>query len=203
MGRIAGVSAEETRARLLAAAAAAFEVRGFEGTRVADIAEDAGVSKGAVYGHFRSKAELLSASLHDRGSADLAELFRDQAQPSILDLLLAFGRDLLHRPASEGRLVVEALVAARRDEEVAAVMTRHLLEHHAWLVDLLAEGQREGAVDPGLAPGAITRFCMMLVLGSLLLPTTGLPPVDQDDWSRLVAAVVDAVRPTDRAEEAP
>ena len=38
MGRIAGVTAAETRQRLLRAAADVFAARGYDGTRVADIA---------------------------------------------------------------------------------------------------------------------------------------------------------------------
>ncbi len=53
----------ETRQRLLAAAAAVFAERGYDGTRVADIASAAGVSNGALYAHFGSKAELLVAAL--------------------------------------------------------------------------------------------------------------------------------------------
>ncbi|HET7014110.1 MAG TPA: TetR family transcriptional regulator, partial [Streptosporangiaceae bacterium] len=55
MGRIAGVSPAETRERLLAAAAEVFAERGYDGTRVADIAAAAGVSNGALYAHFGSK----------------------------------------------------------------------------------------------------------------------------------------------------
>jgi hypothetical protein len=48
MGRIAGVTAAETRERLLRAAADVFAERGYDGTRVADIAAAAGVSNGAL-----------------------------------------------------------------------------------------------------------------------------------------------------------
>lgn len=193
MGRIAGVTAEETRTRLLAAAAAAFESRGFEGTRVADIADDAGVSKGAMYAHFPSKAALLTASLAERASEELGALFPPGAHPSVLDLLLAFGQHLLERPPARGALVVEALVAARRDPEVAAAMRDHLRQRHDWLLSLLQQGQRQGAISPDLSPEALTRFCLMLVLGSALLPTVDLPTVDGDEWAALVAAVAGAM----------
>lgn len=198
------MTAEETRARLLAAAAAAFEARGLEGTRVADIADDAGVSKGAMYGHFRSKAELLSASLRDHGSEDLAGLFADGRHVPVVDLLVAFGDVLLQHPASKGALVVEALVAARRDDEVAAVMTGHLHQRLQWLEGLIADGQRDGEIDGCLSAAALARFCTMLVVGAALLPAAGLPPVDPAAWSALITRVGEAVRPrTSEHEEAP
>jgi AcrR family transcriptional regulator len=55
MGRIAGVTSAETRARLLRAAADVFAARGYDGTRVADIAAAAGVSNSALYAHFGSR----------------------------------------------------------------------------------------------------------------------------------------------------
>ena len=76
MGRIAGVTAEQTRERLLLAAADVFGQRGYDGTRVADIAAAAGVSNGALYAHFGSKAELLEAALRTHGRRLLADLIR-------------------------------------------------------------------------------------------------------------------------------
>src|SRR5260370_40309351 len=60
MGRIAGVTATETRERLLRAAADVFAERGDDGTRVADIAPPARGSNGARDAHFAPKAELMA-----------------------------------------------------------------------------------------------------------------------------------------------
>src|SRR6266496_1457488 len=73
MGRIAGVTAAETRERLLRAAADMFAERGYDGTRVADIAAAAGLSNGAMYAHFASKAELLVGALRAHGRRLLAD----------------------------------------------------------------------------------------------------------------------------------
>lgn len=66
MGRIAGVTADETRARLLRAAADVFARRGYDGTRGAGIAAAADVSSGAPYAHFGSKAEPLAGPISTR-----------------------------------------------------------------------------------------------------------------------------------------
>src|SRR5215475_3909202 len=94
MGRTAGVSAADTRERLLRAAAAVFAERGYDGTRVADIAAAAGVSNGALYGHFGSKAELLVDALRTHGRQLLADLFAADPERSVTDLLLWIGRRL-------------------------------------------------------------------------------------------------------------
>src|SRR5579875_3125975 len=89
MGRIAGVSAAETRERLLKAAAGVFAERGYDGTRVSDIAAAAGVSNGAMYAHFTSKAELLAEALRAHGRRLLAEALAADPDSSLSGLLLA------------------------------------------------------------------------------------------------------------------
>jgi len=51
----------DKRPRLVEAASAVFAEKGYASTRVADIAERAGVGKGTVYEYFSSKEELLFA----------------------------------------------------------------------------------------------------------------------------------------------
>src|SRR5206468_1837778 len=95
MGRISGVTAAETRERLLRAAADVFAERGYEGTRVADIATAAGVSNGAMYAHFASKAELLVDALRTHGRRLLADLLAADPNRSVTDVLLAVGSALV------------------------------------------------------------------------------------------------------------
>ena len=41
----------------------------------------------------------------------------------------------------------------------------------------------------------MSRYCLMLLLGSILLPAAGLPPVDGDDWAALIDRMGQALRP--------
>ncbi len=199
MGRITGVSAAETRARLLRSAAASFQAQGFEGTRVADIASGAGVSNGALYSHFSSKTELLAEALRDHGPNELASLFLDDPDRTVVDLLVTLGEGLVQRSPDQGALIVEALVAARRDGEVAAMMREHLRERDAWLVVIIRAGQAEGSFAPDLAPEVVSRYCLMLLVGSILLPAAGLAPVDDGEWAAFIARLGDVLRPADDA----
>jgi AcrR family transcriptional regulator len=193
MGRIAGVTAEETRQRLLDAAAAEFIRRGFEGTRVADIAAGAELSNGALYGHFRSKSELLSAALTDRGTRELDEMFQGVDGRSIADLLAAIGRSLTRMPSDRGNLMVEALEAARRDPEVADVASSHMAYGQAWLVGLIQEGQATGTIDASLDGSAFARFCVMLLLGAMILSPVEMPAVSKAGWADLIERIAGAV----------
>lgn len=188
------MTSSETRERLLRAGALAFETDGYEGTRVADIATAAGLSNGALYSHFGSKAELLAEALQAHGSQELAALFLDDPDRTVIDLLVAIGGRLVDPAHQPGGLVAEALVASRRDPDVAEKMSHHLADREEWLIGLVGAAQADGLLDPAVSPEVLSRFCLMILLGSLLMPSVGLPPVEVDDWtafiSRLAAALV-------------
>ncbi len=54
---------EESRQRILTAAGRGFRRRGFDGIGVDGLAKEAGVTSGAFYGHFESKAEAFNEAL--------------------------------------------------------------------------------------------------------------------------------------------
>ncbi len=67
-------SRERTKERLLDAAAELFAERGVNGTSVEQIAERAGYTRGAFYGNFEDKHELVVALLDQRRSQEAAEV---------------------------------------------------------------------------------------------------------------------------------
>src|SRR5580693_7205923 len=195
MGRIAGVTAEQTRDRLLLAAADVFARRGYDGTRVTDIAAAADVSSGALYAHFGSKAELLVAALRTHGPRLLAEVLAADPGRPITDLLLYIGRRLPRRRDARGYLIVEALVTARRDEDVARPMRDYVGERADWIAGLIRAAQAGGEIDPGLSPDALAHFCLLLAMGSALV-TPDLHAVDDGEWAALLTRVVTALART-------
>ncbi len=189
MGRIAGVTAAETRERLLRAAADVFAERGYDGTRVADIAAAAGVSNGALYAHFASKADLLVDALRTHGRHLLGELFAADPDRPVVDLLLTVGRWLPRRRDARGYLIVEALVAARRDQDVAYLMRDYVGERADWLSELMRLAQADGEIDPALSPNALAHLCLLLAMGSALV-TPDLHAVGDEEWAALLTRVV-------------
>jgi AcrR family transcriptional regulator len=194
MGRIAGTTAAQTRERLLLAAADVFAQRGYDGTRVADIAAAAGVSNSALYAHFKSKAELLVAALRTHGRRVLADLLAADPGRPITDVLLEVGQQLPRRGDARGYLVVAALVAARRDEDVARPMRTYAAEQAGWLAGLVRAAQSAGELDPALTPDTLAHFCLVLAMGSALLPPD-LHAVSDQEWAALLARVVVALAP--------
>jgi AcrR family transcriptional regulator len=194
MGRTAGATAAGTRERLLRAAADVFSARGYDGTRVSDIAEAAGLSNGAMYAYFVSKAELLVGAVRAHGRRLVTDLIAADPTRSIADVLLETGRSLRRRPEPEGYLVIEALVAARRDQALAGSVRPYIRERADWLAALVQEAQARGEIDPAVSPQAVAHFCVALAMGSALVPPD-LHDVDDEEWAALLARLVTALSP--------
>lgn len=195
MGRIAGANGAETRQRLLRAAADVFARRGYDGTRVADIAKEAGLSNSALYAYFTSKAELLLGALRTHGRRPLAEMVAANPDSSIVDLFLRTGADLSKRPETDRYLVIEALVAARHDPEVATSMTDYVRERAEWMTGLVEQAQLRGEVDPTVSASAIAHLATSLAIGSTLL-SPDLHDVDDEAWTALLTRVVTSIART-------
>ena len=203
MGRIAGVTAEETRERLVAAAARVVADHGYEGARVGEIAKAAGLTTGAIYAHFRNKDELLVAATEGRGGAELGALLGGRRAPvpgdgDVVALLRLLARRL-GQPATEtdGSFLVEAAVAAKRDPEVARRLRREVADRESGLAVALRSAVDGGVVDPTLPAPAVSRLALTFALGSLLVRALGLDPVDQEEWAVVADRLVDALLPED------
>ena len=66
-------------------------------------------------------------------------------------------------------------------------MGGHLRERDDWLVDIIRQGQAEGTFAADLSPEVVSRYCLMLLLGSILLPAAGLAPIDEGEWAALMS----------------
>lgn len=195
MGRIAGVSPEETRERLLDAAARVFELKGYEGATVAQIAREAGVSSGAIYAHYASKAELLADALRAHAERATASVLPPGSSTDAVTLLVALGTRLGTREHEATSLLAEALLASRRDAELAQVLAAALGEREALMAGLLARGQAAGELTGAVSPEVAARFSLMLSLGSMLVRALDLPAADPDEWGTFIRRLIGAFTP--------
>lgn len=185
---------ESTRERLLAAATAVFSERGYDGAGVQEIARRAGLTTGAIYANFRGKADLLFEAIGARSASELDDLLRPQRLGCTAGELLAeMGSHLLDEPdptdATDG-LLIEAFVAARRDRELA-VLVRSLIDERAGAIgSIVAHAQRDGSIDDAVDGDALTRFSLVLALGSLLYTSIGIDRPDPEAWSALIHRIV-------------
>jgi AcrR family transcriptional regulator len=193
VGRIAGLSPEETRQRVLAAAATVFGEHGYEGARMAQIAQVSGLSVGAIYNHYPSKADLLAAVVECHSAGELTRLLAGGQAMDVLEVIAARGRELDHGPMT-APLLVEVILAARRDPEVAEILLREVAGRERLMADFLRLGQAAGEVTEDIDPAVVARFCLMLGLGSLLVRAMDLPSTDSGAWSSFITRLVDGFR---------
>jgi len=194
VGRKAGVSAEQTRSELLAAAARVFASKGYDGASIADICAEAGLSTGPVYAHYGSKADLFVAVLEAHGQQQYRRMLGEQADGDVANFLSKVGSTYDRRRPDEAALVVEAIVASKRDPEVADVVRSWLHSSEELLAASIKEAQASRALDDRIQPETISRLATMLALGSFLTAALDANALDHDDWTRLIDRLVDAVR---------
>jgi len=128
-------------------------------------------------------------ALRTHGRRELAEMFAADPSQSVTDLLLVIGRRLSRSCDTRGNLLVEALVAARRDEDVARPMHDYVGERADWLADLMRVAQAGDEIDPELSPDALAHFCLLLAMGSALI-TPELHAVRAKEWAALLSRIV-------------
>ncbi len=138
-----------TREKLLAAAEIVFAHRGYDHTRVADIAAEAGTSHGLFYRHFSDKDAILSAvldRLNDRLRDISGRMAGDGRVPTLEQLQT---RNIqFFRQYAENRLLlrVSREAAARSGDgdfraQWLANRERFVGRTHRWLQDLGTRGE--------------------------------------------------------------
>jgi AcrR family transcriptional regulator len=186
---------DQTRDRLLTAAAEVFAEKGYDRAGVQEIARRAGFTTGAIYGRFRGKAQLLLAAMEANSHDELEELFAEHRfEGRATDILTTVGSHLVTDEFDSGQaLLLEAFVAGRRDPEVAGMLRRIIEERTVSLTALVDEAKSTGAIDPALDTRSIVRFCHAVALGFLLFGAIDLDRPDSVPWETLIARLVDAV----------
>ncbi|WP_197522899.1 TetR/AcrR family transcriptional regulator [Actinokineospora pegani] len=147
--------AAQTKQDVLAAAGRVFARRGYAAASVAEIAEEAGYTHGALYTHFSGKQELF-LELFEQRVRDLATALSDEhaATPGApVDRVRALTRlseALLAEDSDRFLLHVEFAVLAARDPELRAgflARVAHLPKTIRSLIEATSDAADD--VDPG------------------------------------------------------
>lgn len=123
--------AEETRRRVLAAAAKLFTEHGFEGAAITAIAAEAGVSPETVYAGFRNKRTLLGEVVGEAARGGDQRPVPEQDGPRAIaasgdqrEQLRLLAADIVLRLERVGPLLDVLSSAARTDPELAELRAR-------------------------------------------------------------------------------
>lgn len=195
MSRRAGMTTDDTKSAILRAATKVFAEKGFEGTSIAAITAEAGLSSGPIYVHFGSKTELFAATLEAHTDDELDRVLGATDKGDVRSVLAVLGSSVSRRHGDRGSLLVEAIVAARRDPAVEALVVELFQRRHRRIARMVDKGRASGEIDPRVSAQAVARFSMVIGLGSLLIGAVDHGHTDQEDWTRLMTSVVDGLTP--------
>jgi TetR/AcrR family transcriptional repressor of nem operon len=160
---------EETRERILRAAARAIRKYGYEGVGVADVMKDAGLTHGGFYAHFESRDALLAAAAEQAGleSAETLSRALARAKPgeelmAIVDMYLADS----HVTAAEQGLGCAIAAAGtevpRQCAEVRRAVSRRVKELIGLVEQQLPEWGKSAAHEKATAIVAALIGALML-----------------------------------------
>lgn len=182
------------RERILRTAAQCFAKHGYERTRMTSVASGAGVSRAALYKHFRAKAELLRA-LNDFIIAAWRTWMQDSvaASPTAREAVERWLREGL----TDGWRIQAVRVLTAEDAQGELLMdhgaTRRALgETHRMLALVLRRGVDAGELRTGLDVDATAHALQAMLLG-LQRNRAATRPIVAIERRREVDALVDVV----------
>ena len=141
------------RAQILDAAREIFALRGFEATKIADVAERCDISHGLLYHYFPTKESLFAAIVERSRTAGLSLI--DEAERGESDPWRALGRvvermlDGVREDPVTALVVVKALSSGAASQDVRASVQRSEDAVLRRLTGLIERCQAAGAATPG------------------------------------------------------
>jgi AcrR family transcriptional regulator len=165
---------EERKSQILDAAMETFAEKGFHKTRMSDIAESSGLSKGSLYWYFDSKDAII-LKLIDRvfefEIKDLTALLKDErsAEERLFIYTERGGQDII-KMLKWMPLVYDFLALAFRQDAIKTAIQRYYNKNLDLLVNLIQQGIDAGefiqgsALEAAYAIGAIIEGTVMLWL---------------------------------------
>lgn len=177
------LAVEDREARILNAAADLMAHYGYDKTTMDDIAREAGVSKGAIYLHFRSKADLLIELLMRESIAVYEEVLkRIEADAEVLTLFNLYRYAVI---AVLGNPLLKALYTNNRRVLGDALRQLRTMPQFGGMMDMGIEYVRQfqaiGLIRPDADPAVVAAVLMSIRYGLLTMDEflNTPPPLDQ------------------------
>ena len=154
------------REEILGAARRVFAERGFRGTTIADIAEEAKIALGTIYLYFASKDDVFAA-LHQRFNEVITQATRDVPPGSTVQETTRRYVDSIFNACAENRDLVRLVVLnADPESEIAKRMRKAETDRNRPLTNALRRSMQSGTVrqgDPGVMANLVRGAVSMAV----------------------------------------
>ena len=188
MPRVSQDELDARRRRILAGARACFARHGYEGATVRRLEEETGLSRGAIFHHFRDKESLFLAVAED----DAVAMVETVAKNGLVQVM----RDLLRRAAGEAEVAgwlgtqLEVSRRLRTDPDFAKRWSAHSEAISAAIRDRLIRQRNAGAVRSDVDISVLAQFLELAYDGLVLHLAMGRPSADLERVLDLVEAAV-------------
>ena len=173
--------ARATRSALVDLAAELFAERGYVQTSIRDIARQASVTTGAIYGHFRNKADLLAEAINVRTAEEL-EAQGNIAGADYIETLTRLARRYAQRRRLRA-LIVQGAAAAHTDEETRTRLREEQVVHLDQWVKGYEEHRDRLGIDPSVDIRSAVLFMWAAEVGLGVLESVGIEPKSPKAWS--------------------
>jgi AcrR family transcriptional regulator len=169
----------ERRQQILAVAAEAFAVSGFNGTSLADIAARVGISQPAILHHYRTKEALILAVLEHRDRLDEEHLTAqfEGKNPTLSEYWLEVCRRNTRQPDLVQLFTVTAAESLDPDHPAHEFYRNRYQRNWSDVAERLRADQSAGHIDPTLDPDHISADLLALTNG-LQLQWLMYPEID-------------------------
>jgi TetR/AcrR family transcriptional repressor of nem operon len=164
---------EQTRRKIVEAAAPIFNQRGYEGSSLNDLMQATGLKKGGIYRHFSSKEELAAEAFdYTWETAWNARLLHvDEKANGIEKLRQLIANFLDYRsPVAGGCPILNTATDA--DDGNPVLRARVAKALRSWLTRLqtiVEQAQERGETRPGVDPKAVSTLIVASLEGALMM----------------------------------
>ncbi len=190
------MSNESNDKKLTDAAAEVFAERGYDGAGVAEISRRAGVTTGAIYSRYRGKSELLFDALDTAVEEHLDSILTSSEYTSPAEVLSSLGSHLLDKCGDQDALLLEAVVASRRDSELSEMLGRRLEDQGMRLAKIIEEAKSDGQFDDSIDTKAIVTLALAINLGFTIFRTMDTPMPESHEWQVVIDRIISSAVPT-------
>jgi TetR/AcrR family transcriptional regulator, transcriptional repressor for nem operon len=164
---------EQTRRKIVEAAAPIFNKRGYEGSSLNDLMEATGLKKGGIYRHFSSKEELAAEAFDYTWKAawNARWLHVDEKTKCIEKLKQIIANFIDHRPPVAGGCPI--LNTAIDADDGNPVLREHVAKAlRFWMTclqNILEQARERGETQGGVNPKAVATLIIASLEGALMI----------------------------------
>lgn len=189
------------RQRIVDAAAELFGEHGYGGTKVAMVAERAGVSPRTVRRLTGGREELFAMVIATRLASPAADLVASaaadpEATPPMAVLIEAAAQIFAAPEFGWSVLELEALTRAHCDDDVRTLVSARLDKRSANMRAVVEQARRSGGLDADVDDAALVHLALVLSVGLAVVDPVSRRP-SAASWNALMARIGASVAPVD------